>query len=201
MRVELPGRPGSRVTTCMGGGRTGQPERRLQRTALSAACAGVPDRPQRCIIIRVGDRALAELAGMSADEGKFSAGYQRQKHHDAGDRGGTRNRSPMVRHATLCRARRAAGRAAVSAGLAAARSTDAGPRTEVPSPTRRRQPAQPRNPGADSITYSSSAVLPTLGSPPTTSAPLRPARAASSSPSSTGRSARRSSSTTGSPDS
>jgi hypothetical protein len=37
VRVELPGRPGSRVTTCMGGGRTGQPERRLQRTALSAA--------------------------------------------------------------------------------------------------------------------------------------------------------------------
>jgi hypothetical protein len=35
--VELPGRPGSRVTTCMGGGRTGQPKRRLQRTALSAA--------------------------------------------------------------------------------------------------------------------------------------------------------------------
>ena len=35
--VELPGRPGSRVTTCMGGGRTGQPQRRLQRTALSAA--------------------------------------------------------------------------------------------------------------------------------------------------------------------
>lgn len=37
--VELPGRPGSRVTTCMGGGRTGQPERRLKRTALSAAGA------------------------------------------------------------------------------------------------------------------------------------------------------------------
>ena len=45
--VELPGRPESRVTTCIGGGRTGQPERRLQRTALSAADAGVA-RLSRC---------------------------------------------------------------------------------------------------------------------------------------------------------
>src|SRR6185437_1388836 len=54
-----------------------------------------------------------------------------------------------------------------------------------------------RSPAADSIAQSSSAVLPTPGSPRITSTPLRPARAASSSWLSAARSGRRSSSITG----
>src|ERR1700683_2376107 len=54
-----------------------------------------------------------------------------------------------------------------------------------------------RRPGAAPTAQSSSAVLPTPGSPRSTTTPLRPARAASSSPLSAARSGRRSSSITG----
>ena len=64
-------------------------------------------------------------------------------------------------------------------------------RTRAPSPTARRRRAPPGNSGACSARYSSSAVLPTPGSPRTTSARLSPAPTASISRSSTSHSLRR----------
>ena len=97
---------------------------------------------------------------------------------------------------TRCQAHHAGDPAGTPGCPASARTTAEGRRTPAPSPTRLRRPRATRSPAADSIAFSSSAVLPTPGSPRTTSTPLRPARAESSSRLSVARSGRRSSTVT-----
>ena len=113
-----------------------------------------------------------------------SADLGEQAQHGQADEEAVRSRARAAGR-TPSRARHAAVPAAVEPVRAAARTAGAGRRTAAPSPTPRRRPVRRCSSDADSIRYSSSAVLPIPASPRTrTSDRLSPGRMSATKPSS-----------------